>query len=199
MKLFCKFLFCASLLLYAMEAARAQTGRGTSVTRIPVVFSGGHETDPRDRGRPVVLVAGALGVPSEVFREAFSHVRPAPAGTEPDPQQVRDNKEALLNALSRYGVTNDRLDIVSNYYRYVRNRGELWPTRPAVAYALVKEGVVTGYVVTSGGSGYSSAPTVTVPGLPGAAARAQLSFSKAFDKNGAISAITILSPSRKER
>ena len=35
--------------------------------------------------RPVVLIAAALGVSSDVFREAFSHVRPAPAGTRPDP------------------------------------------------------------------------------------------------------------------
>jgi hypothetical protein len=194
-----KLLYGTSLLLLVVGTARAQTGRGTAATHVPVVFSGGHETDPRDRGRPVVLVAGALGVPTEVFREAFSHVRPAPAGTEPDPQQVHDNKEALLAALSRYGVTNDRLDTVSDYYRYVRGRGELWPTKPAVAYALVKDGVITGYVVTSGGSGYSSPPTVTVPGIPGAAARAQLSFSKVFEKNGAVSAIMVPSPPRKER
>src|ERR1051325_7086572 len=80
------------------------------VTRVPVVFSGGHETDPRDHGRPVVLVAGALGVQPQVFRDAFSHVRPAPRGTEPDPRQVRENKAALMSALGRYGVTNDRLD-----------------------------------------------------------------------------------------
>ena len=32
----------------------------SSTTQVPLVFSGGHETDPRDHGRPVVLVAGAL-------------------------------------------------------------------------------------------------------------------------------------------
>jgi hypothetical protein len=104
------------------------------MTRVPVVFSGGYETVPRDRGRPVVLIAAALGVPSDVFRKAFSRVRPAPAGTRPDPQQVRKNKEVLLKALGPYGVTNDRLDEVSNYYRYVRSRGELWPTKPATGF-----------------------------------------------------------------
>ncbi len=93
------------------------------VTRVSVEISGGHETDRRDRGRPVILVASALGVPAKVFREAFSHVHPAPAGTRPDPEQVRANKDALLSALSKYDVTNDRLDTVSNYYRYVRRRG----------------------------------------------------------------------------
>ena len=29
------------------------------IAAMDVVFSGGHETDPRDGGRPVVLVAGA--------------------------------------------------------------------------------------------------------------------------------------------
>lgn len=47
------------------------------VTRMPVVFSGGHETVGVDHGRPVVLIAAALGVKDEVFREAFSHVHPA--------------------------------------------------------------------------------------------------------------------------
>jgi len=157
--------------------------------RVPIVFSGGHETEPKDRGRPVVLVAAALGVPSTVFREAFTHVHPAPAGTEPNPQDVRDNKRALLDALGRYGVTNDRLDTVSNYYRYVRRRNALWPTTPAVGYALVKNGAITGYVVTSGGSGYSSPPMVTVAGFPGATGKAQVAFSPVFEKNGAVSAI----------
>ncbi len=46
-------------------------------TKIPVTFSGGHETDPKDHGRPVVLVAAALNVKPEVFRKAFSGVTPA--------------------------------------------------------------------------------------------------------------------------
>lgn len=177
----------AAIALCAAPLASAQAGE---VSRVPVVFSGGHETDPRDGGRPVALVAGALGVPPDVFREAFSHVRPAPAGTEPDPEQVRKNKSALMAALGRHGITNERLDTVSNYYRYVRGRGELWPTKPAAAFALVKDGVVTGYEITNGGSGYSSPPTVSVPGVKGSAAEVHVSFDKLFEKNGAVSAIT---------
>jgi hypothetical protein len=164
----------------------------TQSVHVPVVFSGGYDTDPRDGGRPVVLIAPALGVPSEVFREAFRHVRPAHAGTRPDPEQVRQNKAALMNALGRYGVTNERLDTVSNYYRYVRSRGEMWPTRPASAYAVVEKGVVTRYVITDGGSGYTSPPTITVPGISVAAAKIQLSFGKSFDRNGSIAAITVV-------
>jgi len=198
MKRFHQLLPIAAILLApsAMATAQAATA-GTPTTRVAVVFSAGHETDPRDRGRPVVLVAGALGVPPEVFREAFTHVHPAPAGTEPDPQQVRENKDALLSALGRYGVTNDRLDTVSNYYRYVRRRGELWPTKPATAYATVKDGVVVGYTVTNSGSGYSSPPTISVPGIPGATALAQLTFNRAFEKNGSVSAITVVSAKAK--
>jgi len=172
-------------------SAYAQGVQDTSAKRVQVVFSGGHETDPRDRGRPVVLIAAALGVPSDVFRSAFSQVHPAPAGMEPDPEQVRQNKEALLGALGRYGVTNEKLDSISNYYRYVRSRNELWPTKPAVAYALVQGGQVTGYIVTSGGSGYSSAPTVTVPTIAGARGKAQLTFSTDLEKNGALSSIVL--------
>jgi hypothetical protein len=161
------------------------------VTRAPVVFSGGHETDPRDHGRPVVLIAAALGVSPDVFREAFSQVHPAPAGSEPSPAQVRENKAALLAALGKHGVTNEKLDNVSNYYRYVRSRNELWPTKTAVAYALVKNGKVIGYEVTSGGSGYSSPPTVSVPNFKDSKAKVELSFGKVLENNGAISAITV--------
>jgi hypothetical protein len=183
----------AAFALPAASISYAQSNRDDSVTRVPVVFSGGHETDPRDRGRPVVLIAGALGVPTDVFREAFTHVRPAPAGTEPDPRQVHDNKDALLSALDRYGVTNRRLDTVSDYYRYVRRRGELWPTKPAKAYAVVESGQVTKFVITSGGSGYSSPPTVTVPNVQGGEAKVKLSFGKLLEKNGSVAAITLLS------
>src|SRR5205823_915861 len=124
----------------ARTASRDAAGAGE--TRVAVRFTGGHETDPQDHGRPVALIAAALGVPAEVFRAAFRNVRPAPAGQEPEPGQVRQNKEALLRALGPYGVTNERLDTVSNYYRYNRSRGEMWPTAPATADATVRNGVV---------------------------------------------------------
>ena len=147
-----RVILAIALAVFAPWHAWAQSNPGPSMTRVPVVFSGGHETDPRDRGRPVVLIAAALGVPSDVFREAFRHVRPAPAGTAPDPRQVRENKAALLDALGPYGITNKRLDTVSDYYRYVRRRGKLWPTKPASAYALVREGKIVSFVVTNGGA-----------------------------------------------
>src|SRR5262249_20800938 len=149
----------------------------------PVEFSEGHETAPRDNGRPVNLIAAALGVPPEVFREAFSHVRPAPAGTEPDPEQVRHNKEALLAALGKYGITNDQLDKVSDHYRYVRSRGELWPTKPAQAHALIENGAFVRFEITDPGYGYSSPPTITVPGFKYLKAEAKLFFGKDFDTN----------------
>ena len=127
-----------------------------------------------------MLIAAALGVSSDVFRDAFSHVRPAPAGTRPSPDQVRKNKESLMNALGPHGVTNDRLDEVSNYYRYVRSRGEMWPTKPAAAYAEVKGGKIVRFVVTKGGSGYSSPPSVSVPGFD-VTTKVELSFGKKFE------------------
>lgn len=179
---------CAALALTG-SFVQAQT---PAATKVPVVFSEGHETVGQDRGRPVILVAGALGVEPEVFRQAFSHVHPAGTGSGgPSESEARANKKALMDALSKYGVTNDRLDAVSNHYRYVRDRGELWPVQPAVANALVVNGVVTGYEIVSGGSGYSSPPVVTVPGVKAAAAKVELSFSKNFDNNGAVSAITV--------
>jgi hypothetical protein len=162
------------------------------MTRVPVKFSGGHETDRRDHGRPVVLIAAALGVSPAVFREAFSHVRPAPAGSRPSGEQVRKNKDALLSALGPHGVTNDRLDEVSDYYRYVPRRGELWPTKPAAAYAEVERGKIVHFVVTKGGSGYSSPPAVSVPGFEDVPVKVELSYGKKFDGNGSVAGISLV-------
>ncbi|MCA9442283.1 MAG: hypothetical protein KC964_15880 [Candidatus Omnitrophica bacterium] len=161
--------------------------------RVRVGLSGGHETNPVDKGRPVILIAAALGVEPEVFREAFSGVRPAPGGTHPDRERVRKNKEVLMKALGPYGITNDRLDTVSNYYRYNPGRGEMWPTDEATAYAIVEGGMITGFEVTDGGSGYSSPPKVTVPGFEGIFVEAQLAFGKDFETNGSISSIVLKS------
>ena len=63
----------AALLLFAAILP----GQVPDSKRIELNFTGGYDTDPRDHGRPVVLVAAGLGVAPEVFREAFSHVHPA--------------------------------------------------------------------------------------------------------------------------
>ena len=157
---------------------------------LPLTFSGGHDTDPRDHGRPVVLVAGGLGVTPEVFREAFSGVTPSRNGP-PSGAQARKNKEALLKVLGPHGITNERLDEVSDYYRYRRERGEMWPTKPAKGHAVVENGQIKQIVITDGGSGYSSPPTVTVTGLKSAKLTAELSFGKDLKKNGAISAVKV--------
>ncbi|CAN5893686.1 hypothetical protein BH11VER1_BH11VER1_01500 [soil metagenome] len=162
------------------------------VMRVPVVFSGGHETEGVDRGRPMVLIAAALGVKPEVFREAFSHVHPAGPGSDgPTDAEARQNKAALMNALEKYGITDERLNAVSNYYRYPPGRGGLWKSHSATANALVKNGAVIGYEITSGGSGYSSPPAVSVPNIKGATALVEVSFGKAMESNGAVSAITV--------
>jgi len=158
---------------------------------IPLTIAGGHETDPRDHGRPVVLIAAALGVPAEVFREAFSHVRPAPAGTEPDPAQVDRNKSALLGAVGRYGVTNERLDRISDYYRYRPGGGRLWPTTPAAGYAIVRDGAVVSVVVTEPGAGFSSPPAVSAPGHPEITLEAKLAYGADLKKNGSVTSIAV--------
>jgi len=157
--------------------------------RVKVEFVGGHETVKVDRGRPVVLIAGALGVRPEVFRNAFSRVRPAPQGQRPTREREMQNKRVLLDALSRYGITNRQLDAVSNYYRYNPGRGEMWPTRPAVAYAYIEDGVITRFEIKDGGSGYSSVPQLKVSGKFVRDAEIQLSYTKQFKTNGSINAI----------
>ena len=160
-----------------------------SVKRVPVVFSGGHETDPRDKGRPVVLIAAAVGVMPEVFRDAFSRVHPARPESGPSPEEARANKAALLSALAKFGITNDRLDEVSDYYRYRPGADHLWKHAPPVVNALVRDGVVVGYEIVNGGSGYSSVPKVSIPGMPSLEVQVELSFGKDLRSNGSIVAI----------
>ena len=162
------------------------------VTRVPVVFEGGHETVPVDHGRPVVLIAAALGVAPEVFRDAFSHVHPAgPGSGGPTDAEARANKAVLMGALGKYGVTDDRLNAVSNFYRYPPGRGNIWKNRAATANALVKNGEVIGYEITDGGAGYTTAPNVSVPNIKGATGKVEVSFGKDMETNGAVTAITV--------
>jgi hypothetical protein len=164
-------------------------------TSVPIMFSGGHETDPRDGGRPVILVAAGLGVPSDVFRKAFRGVTPARGGP-PSREQAQRNKRALLKVLGPLGVTNDRLDEVSDYYRYRPQRGELWRTKPARAHAVVTDGRVTQIVVTDPGSGYSSPPVATIQGHDETQLDVKLLFDKDLKKNGGIKSIEVSSPNR---
>lgn len=181
-----------AFVVFGSFASAQSAPPANGVTRVPVVFSGGHETDPRDYGRPVVLVASALGVSSEVFREAFSRVHPAgPGSGGPTREEARANKAALLSVLGKYGITNERLDEVSNFYRYPPGSRGLWKNRPAVANALVKDGVITGYEIVDGGAGYTTPPAVAVPNLSDTAAKVELSFGKKFETNGAIATITL--------
>lgn len=173
-------------LIFGLNFSHSQNR--SDITRVPVVFSGGHETDPRDHGRPVVLIAGALGVPPEVFRDAFSRVHPADPEKGPVPAEAQANKAALLATLEKYGVTNERLDQVSDYYRYVASRHQSWPTQSAVANAMIQNGRIIGYEIVNGGSGYSSNPDIIVPGFPSHAA-VEFAYGKSFEKNGSIRSI----------
>lgn len=157
-------------------------------TQVPVTFSSGHEIGAGDFGRPVTLIAAALKVKPEVFREAFSGVTPA-KGRGPTGGEARKNKEALLKVLSPHGVTNERLDEVSDYYRYQPQRGELWPTTEAKGYAVVVDGKIQKVVVTQGGSGYSSQPSVKVKGFEKETFHVTLKHSTDFKQNGSVAEI----------
>jgi hypothetical protein len=182
-----------SLLLSFVFAASAETPLPPGVKRLPVVFSGGFETDQRDHGRPVILIASALGVAPEVFRETFTHVHPAgPGSGGPTREEAQQNKKALMDGLGKYGVTNDRLDAVSNYYRYPPGRGGRWKTADASANALVKDGKVVSFEIVDHGSGYTMEPTVTVPGVTAPAAyKVKLAYTKQFETNGSIEAVVV--------
>jgi hypothetical protein len=164
----------------------------TGAIKVPLVFQGSHDTDAPDHGRPVALVAAALGVPVAVFRDAFSHVHPAPAGEQPTQDEVRENKRQLLSRLAPYGVTNERLDEVSNYYRYRPQNGEMWRHVDAEGFAMVAGGKIVSITITNPGAGYSSAPKVSLPGVGLTAyPMARLAFGTDLASNGSVSKIEL--------
>lgn len=175
------------LLATAIVVASAASCSGAG-TRADVTFSGGHEIGKHDFGRPVVLIAAALGVKPDQFREAFSGVTPA-RGRGPTGDEARRNKAALMRVLAPLGITNERLDEVSDYYRFRPERDELWPTTPAKAYAVVKDGQIKRIVVTRPGAGYSSPPAVKVAGFSNQKFEVTLHFDKRFKRNGSIAAV----------
>lgn len=155
-----------------------------------VVFTGGYETDSRDGGRPVKLIAAALDVKAQVFRDAFSGVTPAQGGG-PTHSEAQANKKVLMDALGKHGVTNDRLDEVSNYYRYRPQAGEMWTHTPCKAKATIKDGKVIGIEIIDAGSGYLSAPSATIKGFEDVQLNVELDFNTNLKTNGRISSITI--------
>lgn len=185
-----KVAWVAASVMFGMANQLSRSEAADRSDRAPVTISGGHDLGKNDYGRPVPLIAAALGVQPDVFRKAFSGVTPA-RGRQPSGSEARKNKEALLKVLAPHGVTNERLDEVSNYYRFRPQRGELWPTKAAKAHAVIDKGRITRIVVDSPGSGYSSPPRVNVEGFPNAQFDVALSFSTDFDKNGAIKSIKI--------
>lgn len=154
-------------------------------------FSGGHEIDKKDFGRPIPLIAAALGVKPEEFRKAFSGVTPA-KGRVPTRDEASNNKAALMKVLATLGVKNDRLDEVSNYYRFRPQNGELWQNSPAKGYALIEAGKVRSVVITEAGSGYSTPPIVSVKGKSAAQLKATLHFDKDLKKNGGVEKIEVV-------
>ena len=174
-------------LVVGAQGAPAASKRSTAVR-----ITGGHATDARDSGRPVVLIAAALGVPTEVFRTAFSAVNPAGAGQEPDQATVQANKAALLRVLAPYGVTNERLDEVSDYYRYNASAGEVWTQSHATAKAVVRNGKVVSVRIVKAGAGYSSAPRVTLTGYPKVKVRATIAYGTDLATNGRVSKLTLV-------
>ncbi len=164
--------------------------RAVGADDIPVTFTGGHDIGKEDHGRPCVLIAAALGVKTEVFREAFSGVTPAKNG-KPSADEARKNKEALMKVLEPHKVTNERLDEVSNYYRFKPQDGELWKHTAAKAHAVVEDGKIVKVVVDEPGSGYCTPPKVMIKGFEKVEFDVTLLFDKDMKKNGSIKSIEI--------
>ncbi|RTE09988.1 hypothetical protein [Paenibacillus whitsoniae] len=98
----------------------------------------------------------------------------------------------MLRVLAPYGITNDRLDEVSNFYRYNGRDGALWQHTLATATPIVTDGKVTGATITNPGSGYTSAPTVTITGPDGTVtAKASVAYTQDFTTNGSLTTIAL--------
>jgi hypothetical protein len=156
----------------------------------PVTITGGHDIGRDDFGRPCTLIAAALSVKTEVFREAFSGVTPA-RGRGPSEDEARRNKDALMRVLAPLGITNERLDEVSNFYRFRPQNGEIWRHRDAKARAVVEDGKVKRIEVTDAGAGYSTSPKFTIKGMEKVELVATLLFDKDLKKNGSIKSIDV--------
>lgn len=181
-----------ALLGTAIFLMTASLGWGEEM-KLTVEFSGGHELGKNDYGRPVVLIAAALEVKPEVFREAFSGVTPA-RSRGPTGDEARKNKAALMKVLAPKGVTNDRLDEVSDYYRFQPQSGKIWKNKPAKAHAVVEDGKLVRILITEPGSGYSSVPKVTIAGFENQKFNVTIGYSTDLKKNGAITAIELTKP-----
>ena len=141
----------------------------------------------------MVLIAAALGVKADVFRDAFSGVTPA-RNSRPTGEQARANKQALMKVLKPHGITNERLDEISDYYRYRPQDGELWKHTPAKAHAIVESGEVKKIVVTDPGSGYSSVPHVVVDGMKDLKLKVSIKFDTELKRNGSVESIEVVQP-----
>ena len=126
-----------------------------------------------------------------MFRGAFSGVTPAHSMFGPTPSAARDNKKVLMDALGPYGITNERLDEVSNQYRYPPGPGYVWKHVPACATAIVTDGKVTGFQLINAGSGYLTDPTVSVMGHESVKVKASVRFTEDFTTNGSIKSLTV--------
>ena len=102
-----------------------------------------------------------------------------------------------MAGLRPYGVTDDRLNEVSNYYRYRRDSGQLWTHTDAKAYATMRNGEVVSVTVTDPGSGYSSPPRVSVAGMELVKFKVVLSYGTDLATNGSIKEIRIKQPSEQ--
>jgi hypothetical protein len=182
------FILCALATVTAILMSPPQSR--AAETKVPVRFSGGHEIGPNDYGRPVALIAAALGVKPDVFRKAFSGVTPA-RGRGPWRDEAQKNKAALLKVLGPHGVTNDRLDEVSDHYRFRPQDGELWPTTAAKAHAIIDGGKIKRIIVTEPGAGYCSPPAATVPGYEKVQLKVTLGFGEDLETNGKVSSVKI--------
>ncbi|NQZ84340.1 MAG: hypothetical protein HRU03_01360 [Nanoarchaeales archaeon] len=158
---------------------------------ILIDINGGYELDLEDKGRPTKLISEGLGISQEQFQYAFSFVTPAGAGRSPTKEEEEKNKIALMNVLEPLGISNDKLDEVSNYYRYRTEVNKKWRHVEAELYAVIIDGVVVSVEITNKGAGYTSKPSLSIEGFEDVELVPVISFSTHLESNGELSEVII--------
>ncbi len=94
-----------------------------------------------------------------------------------------------MKSLGTQGVSNDRLDEVSDYYRFQPQSGKIWTHKPAKAHALIVDGKIERIVVTDPGHGYCSAPKIVVLAMRKRSLKSSSSSRRISKRMGAIKEI----------
>jgi len=158
------------------------TNNEDSSEGVMVTVSGGHEIPDTDKGQPLELIGGLLGITGAQARDSFYYPFPKDGN-------LNDWNALFLEQLEYYGLRVDELDIA--LIRYLPTTEGVWNYTHADLRAIIENNVVVGFEIIDGGRGYTSQPTITVEGYDDVGVEMTISYTKDFETNGAITDIRL--------